>query len=77
VKNSTDVVIHINEELDDNHREGFSSDVCQCKGVLSVDMNESRPHLMIVAYDPAKTRSFDVLSCVRNQGFHAQLVGWL
>jgi len=77
MRDSTDVVIHINEELDVNHRERFSSDVCQLNGVLSADLQDNRPHLMIVAYNPVETRSYDVLSSVRDQGVHAQLVGWL
>ncbi len=77
MKDSTDIVIHINEKMDDHYRERFSSDVSQCEGVISVNLQDNRPHLMIVAYDPVETGSLDVLSNVRNQGVHAQLVGWL
>ena len=77
MRGSTDVVIHINEELDANYRDEFSSDVCQLNGVFSADLQDKRPHLMIVAYNPVETRSYDVLSGVREKGVHAQLVGWL
>lgn len=77
MKDSIDVVIHINEELDADHREQFSADVCECEGVLSVDVKEERPHLMIVAYDPIEIGPLNVLSTIKNQGVHAQLVGWL
>ncbi len=77
MRSSTDIVIHINEKLDVDHRERFSSEVCQVNGVLSADLHDDRPHLMIVAYNPGETRSFDVLSGVRDKGVHAQLVGWL
>ena len=77
MKDSTDIVIHINEKLDDHYRERFSSDVSRCEGIISVNLQDHRPHLMIVAYNPVETGSFDVLSNVRSQGVHAQLVGWL
>ncbi len=77
MRGSTDVVIHINEELDASHRESFSSKVCRVNGVISADLQENRPHLMIVAYNPVETKSYEVLSGVEKQGVHAQLVGWL
>ncbi len=77
MRSSTDIVIHINEKLDNDHRERFSSEVCQVSGVLSANLPDNRPHLMIVAYNPVETKSVDVLSGVRDKGVHAQLVGWL
>lgn len=77
MRGSTDVVIHINEELAVSHQKKFSSAVSQIDGVLSADLQANRPHLMIVAYNPVETRSFEVLSGVKEQGVHAQLVGWL
>jgi len=73
----TDVVIHINEELDKTYREKLSDDVCDLTGVISADVKDKRPHLMIVAYNPLMTKSLNVLAGVRNSGMHAQLVGWL
>jgi len=77
MQDSMNVLVHINEELDSDHRKQFSSDICGCAGVLSVDLKEERPHLMMVAYDSLKIRSLDVLANVQNQGVHAQLVAWL
>jgi len=77
MSNGTDVVIHINEELDSRHRQKLSNHVCDLDGVISADVKDKRPHLMIVAYNPVMTKSMSVLTGIRNSGMHAQLVGWL
>jgi len=74
---SAGVVVHINEELNQVNREELSQKVGELDGVLSTNLEEQRPHLMIVDYDPSLTRSQDVLSEVNNAGVHAQLVGWV
>lgn len=73
----TDVVIHINEALDKTYRDKLSHNVCDFNGVISADVKDKRPHLMIVAYDPQETKSLNILTGVRNSGMHAQLVGGL
>lgn len=75
--NEADVVIHINEKLDTQHREKLSKNVCNLDGVISADLKDRQPHLMIVGYDPQETKSLNILTGVRNTGMHAQLVGWL
>lgn len=77
MNHSTGIVIHINEQLDGSKQEKLSNDVCHFEGVVSADVNENRPHLMIVGYDPEETKPYAVLSRVRNIGLHAQLVAWL
>ena len=74
---STDIVIHINESLDNNGREKLTSTVCQFSGVLSVSLKERTPHLMIIGFNPLKTKSLEVLNNIKNTGMHAQLVSWL
>ena len=74
---STGVVVHIDESLDSNNREELLQKIEAINGVLSVDMQEQRPHLMIVDYNSNQTKSLDVLSGVNNSGVHAQLVGWV
>ena len=74
---SAGVVVHINEDLNRVNREELSQKVGALDGVLSTSLQEQRPHLMIVDYDPHQTRSQDVLSEVNNSGVHAQLVGWV
>lgn len=77
MKNEADVVIHINEELDSTYREKLSNDVSDFEGVISADLKDKRPHLMIVAYNPGITKSLNILAGVKDAGMHAQLVGWL
>lgn len=77
MKDSADIVIHINEELDSQHRVNFSSKVQRIQGVQSALLRDTRPHLMIVAYNPEKTKAREVLNNVRKTGMQAQLVGWL
>lgn len=74
--NTTDVVIHINETLDCEHRDILSSEVRHFDGVISAALKGRRPHLMIVTYNPVKTKPLNVLTGVINSGMHAQLVGW-
>jgi hypothetical protein len=75
--NLTDIVIHINENLDNQHRIDLSKEVLSISGVSSASVQEKRPHLMIIAYNAAETKAYEVLNNVRKTGMHAQLVGWL
>jgi len=77
MKDSTDVVVHINEDLDKENRKSLARKINELEGVVSAELAGKRPHLMIVGYDPEKTRSLEVLSGVKNTGLHAQLIGWL
>lgn len=77
MKDSTDVVVHINEELDRENRDSLTKKISKLEGVVSADLADKRPHLMIVGYDPGKTRSLEVLTGVKETGVHAQLIGWL
>ncbi len=44
-------------------------------GVVSACNRSDQPHLITVVYDPAKVQSYDILSGVKNEGVHAELVG--
>lgn len=74
---NTAVVVHINEELSKANRESLSQQVCCLDGVLSAELADKRPHLMIIGYNSEATKSLHVLDGVKNNGVHAQLVGWL
>lgn len=77
MKDSTDVVVHINESLDSERRLKLAKKINALKGVVSAKLAEKRPHLMIVGFDPSRTKSLEVLSGVKQTGVHAQLIGWL
>jgi len=74
---NTEVVVHINEELKKAQRDELSQQVCKLDGVVSAELPDQQPHLMIVGYNPETTKSLQVLNGVKNSGVHAQLVGWL
>ena len=73
----TEVVVHINEELNKQHRENLSVQVNNLNGISTVLMSDQKPHLMRVSYDPQAINSKQVLEGVKNTGLHAQLAGWL
>ncbi len=70
----TGVVVHINERLDDQHRQTIESLVEQVEGVTHACFNETQHHLMIVDYDPRRTSSGEILRQVTRQDLHAQLI---
>ena len=74
---NTEVVVHINEDLNKEHRDILSQKVCKLEGVVSAELPDQQPHLMIVGYNPETTKSLQVLDGVKQSGVHAQLVGWL
>jgi len=71
----SDVVIHIDEELDDMHIHEIERSLSLRDGIFSACVHEGRRHLMLVDYDPEKSYSGDILSQVRANGVHAELVG--
>ncbi len=77
MKDSTDIVIHINEKMDSQNLDTYSNRVKDISGVVSVSLKNPRPHLMIVAFDPGQTKAQKVLKGVNRTGVNAQLVGWL
>jgi len=70
-----DVVIHVNEALDPHKRQDLEDQMREIDGVIAPRFNESRPHLMIVAYDPERISTGELLNQVRRQGYHAQHCG--
>jgi len=72
VKNS--MVVHINELLDHQHRQTVEMLVEQVSGVSDARFNKTRHHLMIVDYDPRRVNSRAILTRVKRQDLHAQIV---
>lgn len=71
----TDIVIHIDEELDDDRIHTLERELSMRHGVLSACVHADRRHLMLVDYDPDGVCSADILSQVRASGIHAELIG--
>ncbi|MDQ1316079.1 MAG: hypothetical protein QG662_2188 [Pseudomonadota bacterium] len=70
-----DVVLHVNETLDPEERYDLEEKMRALDGVIAPRFNDSKPHLMIIAYDPDSIQSGDLLNEVRRQGYHAQRCG--
>lgn len=73
--NISDVMIHIPENLDTEARSALESRMRDLEGVIAPRFNPGREHLLVVAFDPDKTRPADLLSAVKTAGYTAQLVG--
>jgi hypothetical protein len=72
----TDVVIHVNENLDDAGVCGVEREIRAHSGVISAAHHPGRNHLVVVTYDAAITRAASLLAPLKGRGFHAQLIGF-
>jgi hypothetical protein len=70
-----DVTLHIDETIDHARRTKIADTVRARKGVTAVAYHDSKPHLMVVEYDPDAVTSRQLLQVVLDQGVHAELVG--
>jgi len=73
--NTVKIVLHIDEELDQNSREQMEKALSQSHGIVAAHINSNRHHLMLVDYEPQQLNTTDVLNQVIQQGVHAELVG--
>jgi len=69
-----DVVLHVNETLDERARHELEDKMRAIDGVISPGFNDRTPHLMIVAYNPDRIGTGELLNAVSRQGYHAQLL---
>lgn len=69
------IVMHIDENLSDQEIQSLKHDLAYTPGVRSACVNERTRHLMVVDYDPEAAYSVDLLDSVRDQGYHAELIG--
>lgn len=70
-----DVTIHLNEDLSASQRDSVSEAVRAQDGVMGIGFHDTKPHLMIVEFDPGKLTSADLLKTVQAKGVHAQVIG--
>jgi hypothetical protein len=76
VSDSTvDVTVHIDETLDHARLQTVAERVRKGLGIASAVFHDTRPHYLIVRYDPSKTHSDAVHRLVTEQGVHAELIG--
>lgn len=71
----TDILIHIDENLDDANIHEIERDLSMIDGVYSACVHVNARHLMLVDYNPKNLAAQELLYRVENRGFHAELVG--
>ncbi len=74
-KYCSDVVIHLDPELEDIDIHELSRDISCLPGVYSACVNDRARHLMLVDYDPEGVHAHDLLGVVHRRGIAAELVG--
>ena len=72
----SDITVHIDETLDAATIYALKKDLASRQGVNRVDMNENRPHLMVVQYDHHEMHSSIILDEFTDHGLHAELIGF-
>ena len=75
--NMSDVMIHIDENLNVREQSQLENQMRQQKGVVGLGYHETQPHLMIVEFNQETTTPKDLLHAVNDFGLHAELVGML
>ncbi|MFZ2405729.1 MAG: hypothetical protein WAW41_11370 [Methylobacter sp.] len=73
--NISDVMIHISEKLDAGARSALEARMRDLDGVIAPRFNPGKDHLLVVAFDPDKSRPIALLGAVQAAGYTAQLVG--
>ena len=72
---SSNIVIHIDDDLDERHIHRLEQALGDEPGVLSACFHERTPHLMVVDYDPSSRRPSEILQSVRSRGLRAEMLG--
>jgi hypothetical protein len=70
-----DTLLHVDEDLDLSARERIVENIRNIPGVISPRFNPGKEHLLLVAFDPSEIQSRGLLENIRNQGYHAELIG--
>ena len=70
-----DVTMHIDEDTTHEERESLRDSLLATTGVMSADIRDEKPHLMIVAYDPENVAPQAFIKAAQRRGYHAELIG--
>jgi hypothetical protein len=71
----TDMVMHVDDNLEEQSRRNVEKTLTGQRGVIHAHFNETRPHLMLVAYDIERTSSFEILAGMSGQSLCAERIG--
>jgi hypothetical protein len=72
---NSDIVIHIDENLDDGRIHRLEKELSDERGVLSACCHENTPHLLVVNFDADAVRPSEIVQSVRKRGLHAEMLG--
>ena len=70
---ATDIMIHINENLDVKQRHNIESQLRGIEGVIAPRFNKA--HLLMIYFNLGKTTSSVLLNNIQSTGYQAQLIG--
>ncbi len=70
-----EVVVHIDENLDEDALHQLEDGVRQDAGVISVGHNPGKSHMIMVVYDSEAMQASGILHSFQERGLHAQIVG--
>ena len=75
--NLADVTLHVDEELSSEQRARLDEALRARDGVVSVHFNtdKAHPHLAVIEFVPEKVKPQDLLTIVKSQGYHGELLG--
>jgi hypothetical protein len=75
--NPVGIVVHIDEELQQDQIEKLETSLGSDAGVQRVHVNRQRKHLILVDYIPSVIHARQVINYVKNKGYNAVLVGMI
>jgi hypothetical protein len=70
-----DVTLHVDETLDADGLANLENAFRQREGVVSVHVEQKRPHLFVLEYNPKLVHSKDLVKIPQFHGLHAELIG--
>jgi hypothetical protein len=74
-EHKVEIVVHVDEMLGEQQRNELVEVLNGTEGIHSAEFCPLRFHLMLVQYDSNNINSRDVLSRVKAQSVHAELIG--
>jgi hypothetical protein len=72
---SVDITVHIDETLDHARLQKVAEQVRNSVGVTAAVFHDTKPHFLLVQYDPAKLTSDALHHLFVEQGVHAEMIG--
>jgi len=72
---TADVTVHIDETLDHGRLDAIAKWVRNGPGISEAVFHDSKPHFLLVRYDPSRTTSDAIHRLFTEQGVHAEMIG--